>query len=288
MRMCVGVLAVVRARQAGRACCLGADSGRTPIPCSRTESPLIETENTGAVTVLRLAHGSVNAMDLELCQELTARCEAIAVSSASAVVLTGAGKTFSAGVNLHRLLAGGTEYVENFFPAIADLFRAVFTIGKPVVAAVNGHAIAGACVLAAAADVVLMADGPGRIGVPELKVGVPLPRIALEILRYKAGELPSRRLVLGGATHTPAEAAALGLVDEVVAPVDLLDRAIAVAEELAASGPADTFAVTKAQLHCGPLDRTARFDDDDQARELWRRRVTDGWMASYVKSLKRN
>lgn len=248
---------------------------------------MIETENTGAVTVLRLSHGPVNALDLELCQELTARCQAIAASSASAVVLTGAGKAFSAGVDLHRLLAGGAEYVEKFFPAMAELFGTVFAIGKPVVAAVNGHAIAGGCALAAAADVVLMADAPGRIGLPELRVGVPLPRIALEILRYKAGELPSRRLVLGAANHTPAEAATLGLVDEVVAPADLLDRSIAVAAGLAASAPADTFAVTKAQLHRDPLDRTARFDDDEQARELWRRRVTDGWMASYVESFSR-
>jgi enoyl-CoA hydratase len=249
---------------------------------------LIDIENAGPVTVLRLAHGPVNALDLELCRELATQCRTVAASSARAVVLTGAGRAFSAGVDLHRLLDGGADYVREFFPALAELFGALFAVDKPVVAAVNGHAIAGGCILAAAADVTLMAQGPGRIGVPEIKVGVPFPRIALEILRHKAGAVPARRLVLGAETHTPDAAVALGLVDEVVAAEDLPERAIAVAAALADSAPADTFAVTKAQLQRDALDRLARFDDDAAALEVWLRRVTDGWTAKYVESLRRN
>lgn len=239
----------------------------------------------GGVAVLRLAHGPVNAMDLELCEALAARCREAA--SARAVVLTGAGRAFSAGVDLHRVLDGGTSYVERFLPALAEAFRALFSLEVPVVAAVNGHAIAGGCVLAAAADVTLMAGGPGGIGVPEIRVGVPFPRIALEILRAKAGDVAARKLVLGARTHPPAEAAALGLVDEVVEPGALAERAIETALEMADAVPADTFALTKAQLHRDALDRTARFAEDADVLELWSRRVADGWLARFVASFGR-
>ncbi|WP_246394431.1 enoyl-CoA hydratase-related protein, partial [Pseudonocardia pini] len=76
----------------------------------------------------------------------------------------------------------------------------------PVVAAVNGHAIAGGAVLAAAADRVLMADGRGRFGAPELKVGVAFPQSALEILRHRVGEVALRRVVVEAETYGPAEA----------------------------------------------------------------------------------
>jgi enoyl-CoA hydratase len=253
-----------------------------------TEFVVIEVEPAGpdgGVAVLRLAHGTVNAMDLELCEALAASCREAA--SARAVVLTGAGRAFSAGVDLHRVLDGGTAYVERFLPALGEAFRALFSIGKPVVAALNGHAIAGGCVLAAAADVTLMADGPGRIGVPEIRVGVPFPRIALEILRYKAGEVAARKLVLGARNHTPAEAAALGLVDEVAEPGALRGRAVESAIALAEAVPPDTFALTKAQLHRDALDRTARFANDAEVLALWSRRVTDGWLARFVASFGR-
>src|SRR5690606_15976287 len=129
------------------------------------------------VAVLRMAHGPVNAMDLELCQALSERFSDLADDPARAVVVTGSDRAFSAGVDLKRATAGGDAYIDEFLPALADAFRAAFELPKPLVAAVNGHAIAGGCVLAACADVVLMAEGTARIGVPELRVGVPFPRI---------------------------------------------------------------------------------------------------------------
>src|SRR5205823_10888599 len=103
---------------------------------------MIETERRGDITVVRLAHGKVNAIDLELAEAVTDAVQAAGVSGARAVVLTGSGRAFSAGVDLRRVVDGGAEYGATFLPALIDMFDAVFRTPIAVVAAVNGYAIA--------------------------------------------------------------------------------------------------------------------------------------------------
>jgi enoyl-CoA hydratase len=238
------------------------------------------------VAVLRMVHGPVNAMDLELCQALAERFRGLAADPARAVVVTGSDRAFSAGVDLKRCTAGGDEYVEKFLPALGDAFRAAFQLPKPLVAAVNGHAVAGGCVLAACADVVLMADGPARIGVPEIRVGVPFPRIALEVLGVAVGERGARELVMGAQTYLPDQAARLGLVHDVVPAAELGSRALAAAGALARDVPPDTFATTKGQLRRAALERTDRCaDEDEPVSTLWKRHIADGWVARYLASV---
>jgi enoyl-CoA hydratase len=238
------------------------------------------------VAVLRMAHGPVNAMDLELCRALAERFRGLAADPARAVVVTGMDRAFSAGVDLKRCTAEGGPYVEHFLPALADAFRAAFELPKPLVSAVNGHAIAGGCVLAACADVVLMADGAGRIGVPEIRVGVPFPRIALEVLGVAVGERGARELVVGAQTYPPERAEQLGLVHEVVPPAELGSRAAALAAGMARDIPPDTFATTKRQLRRAALERVDRYaDEDEPVAELWKRHIADGWVARYLASV---
>jgi enoyl-CoA hydratase len=244
---------------------------------------VIEREDDDGVAVLRLAHGPVNAMDLELCQALADAFRGLVADPARAVVLTGTGRSFSAGVDLRRLLDGGPEHARQFLPALVDALRTPFELGKPVVAAVNGHAVAGGAILAAAADHVLMADGGGRIGVPEIVVGVPFPRAAIEVLRHRVGDVAARRLVLGAATHPPAAAVDFGLVDQVVPADELLTTAVAEARRLAAAVPPDTFALTKAQLRREHVTRMDRWTDEaEPGATLWGGRLTDGWTADYL------
>src|SRR5262245_19721303 len=194
-----------------------------------------------------MAHGKANALDVEFCQAITERFERLRTSDSRAVVLTGEGKMFSAGVDLIRLLDEGVEYLRTFLPALATMVETVFFYPKPVVAAVNGHAIAGGCILACAADHRVMARDAGRIGVPELLVGAPFPTLALEIMRFAAAPQRFQELIYGGATFSAQEALPLGLVDEVAEPADLVDRAVTAAERLLAL-PAPVFALTKSQL----------------------------------------
>jgi enoyl-CoA hydratase/carnithine racemase len=238
------------------------------------------------VAVVRMVHGPVNAMDLELCRALAECFRELVVDPARAVVVTGTDRAFSAGVDLKRCAAGGDPYVEKFIPALADAFRAAFELPKPLVAAVNGPAIAGGCVLAACADVVLMAEGGARIGVPELRVGVPFPRVVLEILGVAVGDRVARELVMGAQTYLPEGARQLGLVHEVVPPGELAPRAAAAAAALARDVPPDTFAMTKGQLRRVALERTDRYTDEDEpVARLWKRHIADGWVAGYLSSV---
>src|SRR3954469_17543280 len=111
---------------------------------------MIDIEMHRNVGVLHLTHGKANALDLELCKAITRRLEEHRHSSMQALVLIGQGQIFSAGVDLLRVLEGGPAYLEVFLPALSKAFETLFCFPKPVIAAINGHAIAGGCVLACA------------------------------------------------------------------------------------------------------------------------------------------
>src|SRR5262249_18621503 len=163
----------------------------------RRGSRMLEISHHADIAVLKIAHGKANALDIELCRHITHRLEELGTSSVEAVVLTGQGGIFSAGVDLLRALDADAAYLRGFLPTRGKLSDVTFFYPKPVVAAINGHAIAGGCVLACAADQRLMARGPGRIGVTELLVGLPFPAIALEIMRHAAISIYFREVVFG-------------------------------------------------------------------------------------------
>ncbi len=142
---------------------------------------------------------------------------------------------------------GGADYVRKFLPALHKLYDAAFYHPKPVVAAINGHAIAGGAVLACCADSRIMARESGRIGVTELLVGVPFPALAFEIVRFAVPPRHLPEFTLSGATYATDIALQRGWVDEVAEPDDLIEDAVAVAHELALLSPA-AFAQTKAQI----------------------------------------
>src|SRR5579864_2549295 len=156
-----------------------------------------------------MRHGKANALDTELCQALCGALDDAAADGAAAVVLTGTGPMFSAGVDLKRVTAGREGYVAAFLPELRRAFTRLAAFELPVVAAINGHAIAGGFILVAAADWAVMAKGPGRAGVTELLVGVPFPAVALELLRLRAGDAQARPLALSGATFCAREALAV-------------------------------------------------------------------------------
>jgi enoyl-CoA hydratase len=230
---------------------------------------MIHREERGPVAVLRVEHGKVQALDLELLIELTRALDEFERSPARAAVITGTGSSFSAGVDLFRILDGGREYVARFLPALDEMLRALFASRKPVVAAVNGHAIAGGCIVACACDHRLMARGKGRIGVPELLVGVPFPSLPLAIVRFATPVQHLQELVLGGATYAADEALARGLIDAVVDPDALIARACDIAAKLA-NVPPRSFALVKRDLRAPVLERWPQMREHDaEVREAW-------------------
>jgi enoyl-CoA hydratase len=244
---------------------------------------MIDTKIVDSIAVVTLRHGKVNALDIEFCEALAAKFkELAALPDAKAVVLTGQGKAFSAGVNLLRLSEGGADYVRQFMPSLHKFFEAVFFHPKPVVAAVNGHAIAGGCVLAACADRRIMGRGAGRIGVTELLVGVPFPVLAFEIVRAAVPTRYLSEVLYSGATYEPDAALERGFIDEIAEPAELLQDAYAVAQELAALSPA-AFAQTKAQIRQSAAERVAAGAAAEKAAtDIWAAPETLSYIRAYV------
>jgi enoyl-CoA hydratase len=229
----------------------------------------IRVDRDGPVTLVRLARGRSNALDTELCREIVGQFGEIRRDGARAAVLTGAGPMFCAGVDLLRIRDGGPGYLDEFLPALTDAFLAVFGCPIPVVAAVNGHAIAGGCILVAACDHRIMNADRGRIGVTELQVGVPFPVAALEILRFAVGTQRLGELISSARTYPAADALAIGLVDETAGEAAVLDRAVEVAGGLATL-PSQALAHTRRQIRRPALEAIARQRDSDKTvRALW-------------------
>ena len=249
---------------------------------------MIVLTRRGSVAMLQLTHGKANALDVELSEALVAQLDDWARSDARALVLTGDGRMFSAGVDLLRIVNDGAEYVRAFLPSLNKMLETLFAFPKPVVAAVNGHAIAGGCVMACAADYRMMAREPGRIGIPELVVGVPFPVVPLEIMRFAAPRQYLQAMAYRGLTLTADLAMQHGLVDAVVDGGRLLDEAVAVAESLAAI-PSAAFSLTKTQMRA-PTRRRMRAGAavDAAVQEAWASAETLSAIRDYVaRTLKR-
>ncbi len=126
---------------------------------------MLAVEHNGPLMVMRINHGKVNAFDLDLIRAIALQVQDL--GTAKGVVITGTDRIFSAGVDLTRLLENDLDYTRAFVTELDSLVHTLFELPVPVVAALTGHTIAGgACLLAAACDYRVMAQG--RIGVTEL------------------------------------------------------------------------------------------------------------------------
>ena len=248
---------------------------------------MLHTDLQDGILVVRLDHGKAHALDLELSRTLAQTTREIESNAdVRAVVLTGTGSIFCAGVDMFRVLDGGSEYVDSFVTSMAETLKSLFQLSLPVVAAINGHAIAGGCVLAAACDYRIMARGTGTIGVPELTVGMPFPLVAIEILRFATSEAHLQELVYRGRTYPVEEAYERGLVDELIEPESLQERALEVAQQVG-SEPSARFRITKRQLRGPALELMERAHETDaEVRAAWKDPTTRDAIRRYVAGMK--
>jgi enoyl-CoA hydratase len=233
------------------------------------------------VTIVRFDNPPVNALDQELLEVIITSMRSIE----GPVVITGAGKCFSAGVDLRAIVDGGSDYTDRFVIALSEAFLAVFGHPAPVVAAINGHAIAGGCVFAMCADLRVMSAG--TIGLTELAVGVPFPVAALEICRFAMGT-SATRAALQAKTIDVDTALARGWIDAVVPHADLIPWAISTAHELSQHAPT-AYAATKRQLHQPTRAAIgAGAELDVKVRASWMAEETRSRIAAFVEALARD
>jgi enoyl-CoA hydratase len=254
------------------------DTGRAAV-----EESMLDLRTDNGIARVSIRHGRANALDLELCRDLTKCFEELYRSQARAVVLTGQDRMFSAGVDLIRVSSGGADYVRTFLPALHRLYQAVFFHPKPVVAAINGHAIAGGCVLACCADRRIMARGSGRIGITELVVGVPFPALAFEIVRFAVPQHHLPEFMFGGATYDSDAALQRGWIDELADADALMPQAMTAAQQLARLSPA-AFAQTKKQFRDQISERVERAGAaiDTAVNDIWSASETLAHIRDYV------
>jgi methylglutaconyl-CoA hydratase len=179
-----------------------------------------------------------NAISAEMIGELQSALDAIESTPTRIVLLTGAGKAFCAGMDLQMLAAIAKQSpAENQEDSrrIAKLFRRVWSFSRPMIAAVNGAALAGGCGLATLCDFTL-AVPEAKFGYTEVRIGF-LPALVSVFLTRQIGEKRCRDLLLTGRVIDAAEAKEFGLVSEVVPSGQLLERAMELANDLLAASP---------------------------------------------------
>jgi enoyl-CoA hydratase/carnithine racemase len=219
------------------------------------------------VTVLTIDRAPANAMDLALLGDLVEAVEGLATDMPSAVVIAGREGFFSAGADLKAVPGYGPAEQRGMVDAINRMALGVYGLPCPVVCAVTGHAIAGGLVLALCGDH-RVASTEGRYGLTEVKVGVPYPQAAIGVVRAELPAPAARLLALGNRLVDAAECVRLGAFDEALAPDQVLDRALAVARELAAM-PADVYARTKTELRGATLENLRINAERDPLLDAW-------------------
>lgn len=213
-----------------------------------------------------------NALSLALMESIIAR---LREAAGEPVLLVGAGDAFSAGLDLKQVAGLDRAGAERFLGALEDMTDALFHYPGPMVACVNGHAIAGGCVVALSADYRVVADHPKlRIGLNEVALGVLFPPKVFALVRYRVPPRGLERVVLEAALHDGQTALALGLVDEVAADAPGVARRRL--ESLAAH-PRDAYVATKRALRAGVLELS------DSARRWFHDELVPAWIAPAVK-----
>jgi methylglutaconyl-CoA hydratase len=179
-----------------------------------------------------------NAISTQMIAELLAVLDALEKTHTRIVILTGSGKAFCAGIDLDLL-----RNIANQSPGenqedsrrIAKMFRKIWSYSRPMIAAVNGHALAGGCGIATLCDFTL-AVPEAKFGYTEVKIGF-LPAIVSVFLARQIGEKRCRDLLLTGRLVEATEAKELGLVNEIVPAENLMARARELADTLLAASP---------------------------------------------------
>ncbi|MEK6323911.1 MAG: enoyl-CoA hydratase/isomerase family protein [Acidobacteriota bacterium] len=220
-------------------------------------SKTIQIEREGNVAVLRVDRPPANAIDLELANEFESSLAAIEASDEThALILTGAGSCFSAGLDLKVVPTYDPAQQQEMVMQVNRLFGRLYGLPLPTIAAVNGHAIAGGVILTLACDYRVGAEGGYKLGLAEMRVGVPFPVAAMAIVQSELTKPVGRMMVLTARNLSPHEALSLGVLDELQSPDRLLPRAMEVAQEMAAL-PRASYRRIKQQLRADALARIA-------------------------------
>jgi enoyl-CoA hydratase len=207
----------------------------------------ISVTTKSAVTIVALNRPRLNLLDPAAIDDLTSAFERM---DGLPMILTGAGDTFSAGVDVKAFAQLDQAGRAAFARAITKMTAALLSVRAPVIAALPGHALGGGLVLALCCDYRIAADNPGaKFGLTEAKAGVPFPSGPADIIRHEVPAPFLRRLTLTSAEMSARDLYAAGLIDALCEGEELLSKAEDIAARLAQQ---QGFEIVKTQMR-GPL-----------------------------------
>jgi enoyl-CoA hydratase/carnithine racemase len=208
----------------------------------------IRIENAGGLLVVTMARGKANALNAAMIGELHDALDQARASDVRGVVLASdRPNIFSGGFDATEVFRYERETMTSYFGSFMDLYEGLFRLPKPVVAAINGHAVAGGAVLALACDERVMAEGAFKFALNEVNLGVVLPPGVMRMVVEAVGPRHAREILLSGEAVSPEKALAIGLAAELAPPEQTLDRAMSRARALAEK-PAGAFGAIKRTL----------------------------------------
>ncbi|MEX0664153.1 MAG: enoyl-CoA hydratase/isomerase family protein [Acidimicrobiia bacterium] len=229
--------------------------------------PGITVTDEAGVAVVRITRPPANAMDPALVAEGVRVAADLRAAEPDAVILTGQDRFFSGGLDLNVIPNLTATEQRDMVHAVNAVFADWYGFPRPLVVALNGHAVAGGLILALCGDL-RFGVANAKLGLTEVKVGVPYPVAAIEIAKAEVPPRLVRRLVLGGELIEPPEAHAAGILDELVVDDALLGRALDAARVLA-SHPRRVYETVKRQLRGVTLDRIAAAVATDPLADAW-------------------
>ena len=244
-------------------------------------SRYLDIEQHGDVALVRIDRPPANAIDLELLRESEGFLDDLAAAEPSAVVLTGQERFFSAGLDLKAAPRLDAEGQREMVSRVNRMFAGWYAFPRPVVCAVNGHAVAGGLILALCGDY-RVGSTEGKLGLTELRAGIPYPAAASAIVKAELAPPAARLLVLHAELVEPPTALEYGVFDELAAPDDVVERALVVAGELGEL-PAIAYGRIKHQLRAQTIEyTTAVASGVDPMNESWLSEETGGAAAAIL------
>lgn len=194
----------------------------------------IQVSRNEGIATITLSRGKVNALNEAIVEEIDACFEDLEKDgTVRSIILTGQGKFFSFGFDIPEFLSYSKDAFIVFLTKFTSLYTRVFLCPKPVVGALNGHAIAGGCMLAMACDYRLMISGKAKISLNEINFGSSVFAGCVEMLKFWVGQKNAQSVLCSGSMLLPEEALQLGLIHQVAAEESLDDDARAVAQDFA-------------------------------------------------------
>jgi 3,2-trans-enoyl-CoA isomerase len=193
----------------------------------------ISISKDSGIAIMTLNRGKVNALNEPLIEQLNSSFISLEDDEAvKAIIITGQGKFFSFGFDIPEFFSYSKESFTRYLIKFTQLYTSMFLFPKPIVAALNGHAIAGGCMLSLACDYRIMVSEKAKISLNEISFGAIVFSGSIELLKYCVNQRNAESILFSGKMYSAEEAIRLGLIDQISSFEKLLDDSKKIAREL--------------------------------------------------------